>query len=80
MDILLREGKDVNASGEILVSERDGSDELSISLQFPQAVIREDSVLTNDPLVDIPIDFTVKSVETGEKIWDISHTQLLRWR
>ena len=74
MDVLLREGKDVDASGEVLISERDGSDELSISLQFPQPVIGQDFVVTNDPLVDIPIEFTVKSVETGEKIWDISHT------
>ena len=26
---------------EVLISERDSSDELSISLQFPQTVIRE---------------------------------------
>ena len=41
VDVLLREGKDFNASGEVLISERDSSDELSISLQFPQTVIRE---------------------------------------
>ena len=74
IDVLLREGKDIDASGEVLISERDSSDELSISLQFPQTVIREGVAETNDPLVDIPIEFTVKSVETGEKIWDISHT------
>ena len=74
VDVLLREGKDVDASGEVLISERDSSDELSISLQFPQTVIREGVAETNDSLVDIPIEFTVKSVETGEKIWDISHT------
>ena len=28
--------------------------------------------MTNDPLVDIPIEFTVKNVETGERIWDVS--------
>ena len=42
VDVLLREGKDFNASGEVLISERDSSDELSISLQFPQPVIGQD--------------------------------------
>ena len=74
IDVLLREGKDIDASGEVLISERDSSDELSISLQFPQTVIREGVAETSDSLFDIPIEFTVKSVETGEKIWDISHT------
>ena len=75
VDVLLREGKDFNASGEVLVSERDGSDELAISLQFPQTVIRDDLGQISDSLVDIPIEFTIKSVETGATIWDISPTQ-----
>ena len=74
VDVLLREGKDFNASGEVLVSERDGRDELSISLQFPQTVIRDDLGQTSDSLVDIPIEFTIKSVETGETVWDNSPT------
>ena len=57
-----------------MVSERDGSDELSISLQFPQTVIRDDLGQTSERLVDVPIEFTVKSVETGETVWDISPT------
>ena len=61
-----------------MISERDSSDELSISLQFPQTVIREGDAETSDSLIDIPIEFTVKSVETGETIWDISPTTLLQ--
>ena len=67
VDILLREGKDFNASGEVLVSERDSSDELAISLQFPQTVIRDDLGQTSDSLVDIPIEFTIKSADTEQQ-------------
>ena len=74
VDVLLREGKDFNASGELLISERDVSDELSISLEFPKSGVRDKFGDTADSLVDIPIEFTIKSADTGATIWDVSPT------
>ena len=36
IDVFLREGKDNAASGELLISERDMNDEISISVEIPQ--------------------------------------------
>ena len=39
IDVVLREGKNNIASGELLISERDVNDQISIALQIPQSFV-----------------------------------------
>ena len=70
IDVFLREGKNDTASGQLLISERDVNDEISISVEIPQSNIRDGSELQGNDSIYIPIDFKLRNNENNELVWE----------
>ncbi len=68
IDVFLREGKDNVASGKLLISEKDLNDEILISVELPQSVVRDGELQGNDSIY-IPIDFELRNTENNELVW-----------